>query len=223
MSRSQSQADGVNGEANHSGTDYGLDMQSSDRDKESSRIDGMSNSEYLNGFSNWTRTAPVGSQGTLEGYVDEWSSVTSFKTRDHRFLDKPRRTKEVKERERIIRESEWQKEYWSKFPSDEQVESEAKEYFSKARCKGLIYVAQKGDGPLMFGVRAPDPPVDKTKMGEPKPRPVHRSVRIGDLEVVKVDRRVFKKLVQSGEVVTGGPGQGSQIPIITHDWRGKEW
>lgn len=181
--------------------------------------------ENPEGFSKWSRTADVKTEGLMEGYVDEWANVRKFKLKAHIFADKPRRSKQDKDRARLEREAAWHTEYWAKFPDNPQIVKEAKEYFKRARVNGLIYVAQKGDGPLMFGVRAPDS-LDSQKVSRSRAnheRPVHKSVKIEDLDVVKVDRRVFRKLVQSGEVITGGPVQGSMVPNVQYDWRGKEW
>lgn len=176
------------------------------------------------GLGSSLRSEMVRNKGLMDGYVDEWRGVRIQSMKQHG-PKKQRRTKADKERERIQRESAWYKEYWATFPSDEQIEREMKEYFKDSRLEGVVYVAKKGDGPLMFGLRSPKSlETWKTKAPEENwDKSVHRSMQIGNLNVVKVDRRVFKKLVQCGAVITGGPVQGSGIPLVQHDWRGQVW
>eukprot|EP00210_Caulerpa_lentillifera_P005696 g5447.t1 len=133
-----------------------------------------------------------------------------------------RYAKKLKTRTRVAQRRELDKstalrKYWDSFPNDQVIEEAVKAIRPQLRHHGCLYVAMLGNKNIVCGIRAPEETIRGTE------RTVDQFESHHGKEFVKLDRASFRRLVQRGEIVTGGPPTGVKIQTPATDWTGTNW
>ena len=107
--------------------------------------------------------------------------------------------------------------YWSRFPSDANIQSIVPTIRGQLKLQGTLYVAMTIDRKLLFGVTAPYHTFKGTAN-------VANHFKAETVPFVKVDLKRFRKMKQRGEIITGGPYlHGSLGSETSRDWTGLPW